>query len=105
MARANIDITGAGPHMLINPAADEHVLVHNLLLTFSHASTTSLRIWFWAGANLEAGPFYVTDGGEVRYKDTEAVKRYIGAAGVPLMATMDPGLSAAGIIDYELGAF
>lgn len=38
MGRANIDITGAGPHILINPAADEHVRVTSLLLTFAHAS-------------------------------------------------------------------
>lgn len=105
MGRANIDITGAGPHILINPAADEHVRVTSLLLTFAHASPTALRIWFWAGDELDAGPFYMTDGGELRYKDTEAVKKYIVTAGAPLRATMDPGLSAAGIIDFELGSF
>lgn len=105
MARANVDITGPGPHVLVSAAPDENILIRNLLLTFSHSSPTALRIWFWAGDTIEAGPFYVTDGGEVRYKDTESLKRYIGPAGISLVATMDPGLSAAGIIDYELGSF
>jgi hypothetical protein len=105
MGRASVDITGAGPHTIITPAANQSILIRRVLLTFSHDAAKALRVWFWAGPNIEAGPFYVSDGGEVRYLDTQSSRTYIGGEGVPLRITMDAGLSCAGLIDYELGSF
>lgn len=104
MARQSIDITGTGPHTIVTPSPSQSILITNLLITFSHDEPSALRVWFWAGASLEAGPLYVTDGGEIRYKSDESDRRYIGAAGVPFRISMDPGLSAAGFVDYDLGS-
>lgn len=105
MKRASIDITGAGPHTIINPPSGDKILIHNVVITFSHAEPQSQLVWFNAGTNIEAGPFYVTDGGEIRYKSSNSDRRYIGGAGVPFVIEMDPALSAAGYVDYELGSF
>lgn len=103
MLRASVDITGPGPHTIITPTANQSILIRRVLLTFAHNASSALRVWFWAGPNIEAGPFYMSDGGEVKYLDTQSSRVYIGGAGVPLSITMDAGLSCAGIIDYELG--
>lgn len=105
MQRASIDITGVGPHTIVTPSASQRVLIHNVVITFAHAEPTSQRVWFNAGTDIEAGPFFVTDGGEIRYKSSESDRRYIGASGVPFVIQMDAPLSAAGFVDYELGTF
>lgn len=105
MARQSIDITGAGPHTIFTPTAPEHFLARELFLTFAHTSTSSLRVWFWSASTLVAGPFYVTDGGQIRYKSAESANTYQYGPGEAFMITMDPGLSAAGYVDYEVGAW
>lgn len=104
MARASIDITGAGPHVIFTPGATDYFLARELFLTFSHSSVTSLRVWFWSASTLVAGPFFVTDGGQIRYKSSESQNTYKYGPGESFEITMDPGLSAAGIVDYEIGS-
>lgn len=104
MARQSIDITGVGPHVIFTPGPNEHFLARELFLTFSHASPTSLRVWFWSANTLVAGPYYVTDGGQIRYKSSESRNSYKYGPGEAFEITMDPGLSAAGAVDYEIGS-
>lgn len=105
MKRASVDITGPGPHTIVDPGPSNKVMMRNLFLTFSHASETSLRVWFYAGTNVVAGPYYVSDGGQIRYKSSESSNIYIGGTGEPFDIKMDPDLSAAGTVDYEIGAW
>jgi hypothetical protein len=104
MARVSIDITGAGPHVIFTPTASEYFLARELFLTFAHASPTSLRVWFWSASNLVAGPYYVTDGGQIRYKSSDSQNTYKYGPGESFEITLDPGLSAAGAVDFEIGA-
>lgn len=103
MKRASIDITGTGPHQIIDVTAPMRVIIREVFITFAHASTTSLRVWFWSGSNLAAGPYYVTDGGQIRYRSSESQNTYEGLPGEDVNITMDPGMSAAGHINYEEG--
>lgn len=105
MPRASIDITGSGPHTVITPGANEHILLKEMFITFAHEQPTALRVWFKFGTTLVAGPFYVTDGGEIRYQRSESPNTYEGGPGEPAVIEMDAGLSAAGLIDYEVGAW
>lgn len=74
-------------------------------ITFSHEQTQSLRVWFRFGTTLVAGPFFVTDGGEIRYRKTESPNTYRGDPGEGFAIELDPDLSAAGFIDYEIGSW
>lgn len=104
MARESIDVTGPGPHIIFTPGSNEHFLARELFLTFAHSSPTSLRVWFWSASHLVAGPYYVTDGGQIRYKSSDSSNTYKYGPGEAFEITMDPGLSAAGAIDYEIGS-
>lgn len=104
MNRASVDITGAGNHTVVAGVAGQSILVHETLLTFSHASTEALRVWFKADSEIKAGPFFVTDGGKVRYENKDGARRYLGPPGAALVLELDDGLSCAGDIYYEMGA-
>lgn len=104
MARQSIDITGPGPHIIFTPGSDEYFLARELFLTFAHSSEKALRVWFWSASTLVAGPYYVTDGGQIRYKSSESRNTYKYGPGEAFEITLDPGLSAAGAVDYEIGA-
>lgn len=104
MSRQSIDITGPGPHAIFTPGVSEYFLARELFLTFAHSAPTSLRVWFWSASNLVAGPYYVTDGGQIRYKSSDSQNTYKNGPGEAFEITMDPGMSAAGTVDYEIGA-
>lgn len=103
MKRQSIDITGPGPHHIVSVTAPMRIIVRELFLTFSHSAEQTLRVWFWSGSNLAAGPYYVTDGGQIRYRSSDSTNTYEGAPGESFNITLDPGLSAAGSFDYEEG--
>lgn len=102
--RASVDITGVGPHVIANPGAQNRVMLREVYVTFSHEAATSLRVWFMFGATNPAGPFYVTDGGQIRYRQTESPNAYNGSAGEDFSIEMDPGMSCAGFVDYDIGS-
>lgn len=105
MARQSIDITGPGPHTISTPGANDRILLREVYITFAQNQPMALRVWFKFGTTLIAGPFYVTDGGEIRYRKTESPNTYQSPMGVGMVIEMDPNLSAAGFIDYEVGSW
>lgn len=104
MQRASVDISGAGDHTVIPGVAGQSILVHETLLTFSHGGVEALRVWFKTSSEIKAGPFYVNDGGKIRYENIDGAKRYLGPPGEPMIIALDPGLSCAGDVYYEMGA-
>lgn len=103
--RSSIDIIGPGPHTIYTPPPTDRMLLSEVYVTFAHSSPTSLRVWFNFGPDIIGGPFYVTDGGEIRYRKANSANTYQSGMGVPFIIIMDPGLSAAGFTDYEVGAW
>lgn len=103
MIRVSVDITGAGDHAVIPAVAGQRTIPNRALLTFSHAAAQSLPVTFLSGSNIMTGPFYVTDGGEIRYNIADGYPLKMGA-GEALNIRLVAGLSCAGYIEYELGA-
>lgn len=102
--RASVDITGAGPHTIASPGAQNRIMLREVYVTFAHNAAKSLRVWFLFGSINPAGPFYVSDGGSIRYRKTESPNTYNGGEGESFVIQMDPGLSCAGFVDYEVGS-
>lgn len=105
MPRASIDITGAGPHTIVTPGAMDRILLREVYLTFAHDQPQSLKATLYFDARLVAGPFYFSDGGDIRYRKDASPNTYQGQPGESVVIALDPNLSAAGFIDYEVGSW
>lgn len=103
MLRVSVDITGAGDHEVIAPVAGQKIIPSRALLTFSHAAAQALPVTFLRGTSILSGPFYVTDGGEIRYNVNDGFPLAVGV-GEAVSIRLVAGLSCAGYIEYELGA-
>lgn len=105
MPRTSVDITGAGSHSIATPGPTQRIMMREVFVTFAHNQPTALRVWFKFGTRIIGGPFFVTDGGDIRYRKTESPNTYQGEPGETFSIQLDPNLSCAGFIDYEVGAW
>lgn len=105
MPRVSIDISGAGAHTVLVSNPMDRILLREVYITFAHDEPKSLRAWFYFDTTLIAGPFYFTDGGEVRYQKTTSPNTYQAEMGADFIIKLDPELSAAGFVDYEVASW
>jgi hypothetical protein len=103
MLRKSVDITAAGDHVIVTPDSNEIIIPNRALLTFAHSGTQALSVTFLSGANILSGPFYVTDGGEIRYNIADGYPLKLGR-GEAFAIRLVAGLSCAGYVEYELAA-
>lgn len=103
MRRASIDLTGPGMQAIVAAVPGKRIIIHRMVLTFSHAEVHSQKVSFLSGSTVIAGPFYVLDGGEIEYKRRAGDPDRIGPAEA-FNVDLAEGLSAAGSVEYELGA-
>lgn len=102
MRQLSVNITGEGPHAAVPAVPDMRIIVTRIILTFSHAQPQAQPVAFYSGADLIAGPFFVLDGGELEYERREGDETRM-EIGEPFNVLLADGLSAAGVITYELG--
>lgn len=100
--RQSFDIAGPGVHAIL-PATEGRVpIISRATITFSHESTRALKVIFWSGPRIMAGPYYVLDGHRIDYVRGDAKPFYI-EAGETFSIELDDGLAAAGMVEYEIG--
>lgn len=102
MRHVSVNITGAGPHSVIDAVPGMRIIVTRIILTFSHAEPQAQPVAFYSGPDLIAGPFFILDGGEVEYERREGDATHM-AIGESFNVLLADGLSAAGVLNYELG--
>lgn len=102
MRRESIDISGSGDHVIVPSVPGRMIMATRILLTFSHAAEQALRVTFKDGSKVIGGPFYVSDGGDIDYTRGPAAS-YVFED--DFIINLDEGLSASGMIEYEVGSW
>lgn len=97
-----VEITGAGPHEVIPAVSGERIIVEYMFLTFSHQEAQAQMLRLLSGSDVFLAT-YVLDGGELEYERREDDTTRI-AIGEAFNIQMTTGLSAAGRVDYTMGA-
>lgn len=97
-----VEITGAGPHEIIAAVPGKRIIVEYMFLTFSHQEAKAQLVRLMSGADVFLTT-YALDGGELEYERREDDTTRI-ALGAAFNVEMTEGLSAAGRIEYTVGA-
>lgn len=100
--RETFDIADTGPHVILSAVTGRVPIISRAVITFSHESTKALRVKFLSGPRVMSGPFYVLDGHRIDYVRGEGQPFHI-EAGEDFAIELVDGLSAAGMVEYEIG--
>lgn len=77
-------------------------IVNYMFLTFSHSEPRAQLVRLMSGANVFMSS-YVLDGGELEYERRAEDENRVGI-GDDFRVEMTAGLSAAGLVEYSMGA-
>lgn len=101
MAVERIEVSGPGLHTIIEAGKGERITVMRMFLTFSHDKPSAQRVEFKSNDGTIAGPLYVLNGGVINYHRGQNID-YDMQRGQSLILSLSSGLSAAGVVEYEI---